>query len=321
MERQNIAWLESMRGLACIIVVIAHVISFHPIIGIYANGCGKIGVWLFFIMSSFLLIYHAQNRFVSIKTFLLYYWNKALRLYPVYIIGIGVAYVCGLVTEPISIIRHVLLLDGVGHFWYMSVIIRFYLIAPVLEWLYLKSKRIFVLVIILLGIGTGIIFPFTECLVNSIQLVWYFPVFAMGMLLCILFDYTKNWTIHLKWDIVILFFYAIIISLTPIARQLLFRYSPGSFLQNKYLFLGGIWCIILFGISKGTIVKRWLIKDKLLKNIGKISYEIYVLHYSILFGLIKKGLDYGAAVVVALVISVIMSKMIYCLPKIAQAKK
>lgn len=42
---ERVKWLHSLRGVACIIVLIAHIISTDSNIGGYASGCGKIGVW------------------------------------------------------------------------------------------------------------------------------------------------------------------------------------------------------------------------------------------------------------------------------------
>lgn len=54
MKQEKIQSIDSIRGIACIIVIISHVIFFDQQIGIYANGCGKIGVTCFLIMSGFL---------------------------------------------------------------------------------------------------------------------------------------------------------------------------------------------------------------------------------------------------------------------------
>lgn len=304
MEKDKIIWLDGLRGVACAIVVIAHMISFNPSWGAYASGCGKIGVWLFFLMSGLLLIYHAKNRFTSINTLLLYYWKKALRLYPIYLVGLVVALFCGMLASPISIIKHIFLIEGVGHFWYMSVIIRFYLIAPIFEWIYLKSKRVFVSVVIVLAVSVAILLPYNIYPENSIWLIWYIPVFAMGMLMCVGLEWTKNWKDGCYWDMLVLLGVVFIVMLTPLGRQILWNIEPSGFLQNKYLLLGGIWCMILFSISKSVWVKKWLIEAKLLKFIGQISYSVYVLHFSVMYGLVSHNVNWGLAVLITLVVSV-----------------
>ena len=37
-------YIDSIRGIACLIVLTAHIIATDTTIGIYASGCGKIGV-------------------------------------------------------------------------------------------------------------------------------------------------------------------------------------------------------------------------------------------------------------------------------------
>ena len=60
--KNNTNYLTSIRGLACLMVVIAHIISVIPGVGKNVSGCGKIGVWLFFILSAFLLTFQWLNK-------------------------------------------------------------------------------------------------------------------------------------------------------------------------------------------------------------------------------------------------------------------
>lgn len=47
---------DGIRGLACLIVICVHGSAFFfPDTGHYLAGTGKIGVWLFFVLSAFLL--------------------------------------------------------------------------------------------------------------------------------------------------------------------------------------------------------------------------------------------------------------------------
>lgn len=42
MQRKQIPLIKSLRGIACLIVICAHILSSDPIYGIYANGWGKL---------------------------------------------------------------------------------------------------------------------------------------------------------------------------------------------------------------------------------------------------------------------------------------
>lgn len=305
---KKIEWLDSLRGIACLIVVVAHIVAQHPVIGMYANGCGKIGVWLFLVMSSFLLLYHTGSKVFSGKNLIRYYWNKMLRLYPVYIIGLILAYFSGLLPEWTDILKHLFLLEGYGHFWYMPVIIKFFMIAPVFKWLYTKfSKKVFSCIISGLLVVLAVCFPFTEYTENSIELRWYMPVFLMGMLLYMLYEKMKDYKQHKIWDAVAIVAVGIILLLTPWMREKLWRIDPANYLQNKYILIGGLWCIIMIAVSRGIQIRKVLEKSRFLQEIGKISYAIYIFHYIILLCLKEKGVAWGVNGILTFCFSIVIS--------------
>lgn len=290
MQKEKLRWLESMRGLACLIVLFAHILSVHPMYGRFASGCGKIGVWLFFILSGFLLQYQADAKEFTISKVLPYYWSKFLRLYPVYIVGLLLAKYTGLVPDGASIIRHLLLQEGVHHFWYMPVIIKFYLCAPFILLLYksLNNKRVYIAILLAVLCVMGIKFPFTQYIENSIWLRWYVPVFVMGMLLSFLFEFIQKQKSSWLGEIMVVIGTIMIILPTPIMRFLIWNIEPSGYLQNKYLYMGIAWCLILVGIMQGKYIRVLLEKISVLQIVGRISFWVYILHYIILHFLVLR---------------------------------
>ena len=67
--RGNTNYLTAIRGFACLLVIIAHILSGMPYIGINVAGTGKIGVWLFFILSAFLLTIQWLDKKVNVNVF------------------------------------------------------------------------------------------------------------------------------------------------------------------------------------------------------------------------------------------------------------
>ena len=63
-EREK--WLDSIRGLACLTVFFAHFLVSIPSIGVNGSGTGKIGVWMFFLLSGFFVVYVEKGRFVTV---------------------------------------------------------------------------------------------------------------------------------------------------------------------------------------------------------------------------------------------------------------
>lgn len=284
MRKERLKWLESLRGCACLIVLFAHILSVHPLYGRFASGCGKIGVWLFFILSGFLLQYQADAKDFSVSQIVPYYWNKFLRLYPAYTIGLLLAKYTGIVSDGVSVLKHLLLIEGVHHFWYMPVIIKFYLCAPFILLLYknLNNKQIYIAILFVMLCVIGICFPFTQYVENSILLRWYIPVFIMGMLLSFLLKLLHKQKKSLLGEVITGLGVIMIILPTPIIRLLIWGLEPSGYLQNKYLYMGIAWCLIIIGVVKGKYISVVLEKCTVLHIVGRISFWVYILHYIIL---------------------------------------
>ena len=266
------------------IVLFAHIISTSATYGMYVSGCGKIGVWCFLVISGFLTVYNVKKddsekvyRYIS-----KYYLNKIIRLYPAYIIGLILAYKFGFITE----MENVFFLignTGWGHFWYMPVILKYYLIAPIFIIAYKKmNPAVFGVVVGVIGTVFSVLYPYTECPENSTILRWYIPVFIMGMLVCLMYkhmDGIKNEIIFIT-----MFIIGVISALifTPYIRKVFWDVQPSRWLQNKYLLYGIIWSIILFSVIKSRYISKLFEKCRILKFIGEISYEVYIVHYIIL---------------------------------------
>jgi peptidoglycan/LPS O-acetylase OafA/YrhL len=70
-------------------------------------------------------------------------------------------------------------------------------------------------------------------------------------------------------------------------RMLMFDIAPSGWLQNKYLLIGALWSIFLFGVLHSKYLERMFENCNVLKWIGNISYELYLFHYLVLFELGK----------------------------------
>lgn len=278
---------QSIKGIACLIVLYSHIIATNIEYGRYANGCGKIGVWCFMVLTGFLSVLPYLDGTKEIQEFSLlnYYKQKICKLYPAYIIVLIFAVLLNIFTWK-DMLLHIVCVQGSYHFWYMTAMIKFYLLFPVFV-LLLKlvdgSKWIFGIVVSVIAILTSVLFPFTQCLGNSMEIRWYIPVMCMGMLLSVLYSFFKTKIkVNYFWDILAVVSILFIICLTPLMRKLVFSIEPSAWLQNKYLLLGFVWCIFIFSIQFSRVLQKWLKNNKVLLFIGNSSYEIYLLHYVIL---------------------------------------
>ncbi|MDD6304456.1 MAG: acyltransferase [Lachnospiraceae bacterium] len=314
--QKNIAWLSSLRGIGCLFVLAAHLGASSTNYGMYFNGCGKIGVWLFMIFSGFWFLYPLCQRQQDLngQNLMGYYGKKIIRIMIPYLAVLLISMGLGFIPDGKELLRHLLLIDGFGHFWYMPVIMKFFLIAP-LFWLLqqmIKDKKWLFAVIAGIGIVLAVVFPFTTYTENSTQLRWYVPVFLMGMLLAIIWEAWNNWKENsIGADVIVLVLVLILFSFTPWLRQKLWGIDPSAYLQNKYLLMGGLWCFIILGIVKGKIWKAWLNKSRVLQWIGEISFPLYLIHFPILMRLNATEIGWAKKVIIVLVTSILLAAILH----------
>lgn len=293
MKKESILWLNSLRGLACIIVIIAHIISIHPTMAKYASGCGKIGVWCFMVLSAYLLYrpYCSEKKEFGLRDWGKFYIRRFVRIMPIYIVALIFSYLIGFLALPEQIFSHMIGIQGIGHFWYMPVIMKFYLIMPIFLIIKGKTRNIHNAIMLLVVFGVcSVLSPYTEYVENSTELRWYLPVFLMGMLLAIMIEEIKkkNYFGFVWLDGMAIVCIMVGLTFIPYMRETLLGIEPSNWLQNKYLIYGGLWSIIVLCISFGKVGKVILTKTKLLQFVGKISFELYLFHYPLLFMLAGK---------------------------------
>lgn len=117
--QKNIAWLSSLRGIGCLFVLAAHLGASSTNYGMYFNGCGKIGVWLFMIFSGFWFLYPLCQRQQALKgrNLMGYYGKKIIRIMIPYLAVLLISMGLGFIPDGKELLRHLLLVDGFGHFW------------------------------------------------------------------------------------------------------------------------------------------------------------------------------------------------------------
>lgn len=126
--------LHGLRGLAVLFVLFSHVgnagMSLLPV---PHDAIGKIGVWIFFSLSAFLLtrgLCEALSRDGSQGRALISYGiHRVMRIYPLYVVVLLLHALWGDISSS-SIGRHLLLQEGAAELWAIPVEFKYYLIVP-----------------------------------------------------------------------------------------------------------------------------------------------------------------------------------------------
>lgn len=142
-EINKINSLNGIRGFAVLLVLLSHAsnkgINIHPSLSF--SGAGKYGVFLFFVLSAFLLTRQfiiAKSKKEPLPNFITHYFiRRFLRIFPLFtcvLLAYFILYKTGYGIydiDGIKLIKTFLLLDGPGIFWTIPVEFQYYFILPI----------------------------------------------------------------------------------------------------------------------------------------------------------------------------------------------
>lgn len=273
---------DGIRGAACLSVLIAHFVgftfeSFSP----YIVGSGKVGVWLFFVLSAYLLTY----KFIEIgfsRSYLTdYLLSRFMRIYPPF------ALVClvfalldvGGVADRVYI-KSLLLVEGPWHLWTIPVEFKFYFLLPLVVWVLMifrkRSLGLFFSICVFLISVHQFFYPWWKLTPNSISLVWYLPCFLFGVMAAFIRVQVSARVADISGCLILL----IILFLFPLVRNSLgFDVNYGDLL-TYHILLSFLWAIFVVVVVGGDAKSRLVsfFEGSALKAIGRWSYSIYLVH-------------------------------------------
>ncbi len=301
MNKFDLDYIDSMRGIAILMVLAIHSTLFFDIFNIVKLPLnlenilysGKYGVSLFFIVSAYTLFRSLDIR--KENGYKNYYIRRFFRIAPLYYLVIillfifttGKVYYMQEGTSGISLfnlITHIFFINGfftnnfnsiIGVEWTIFVEVSFYMILPTifLYRKYLFGISLFLLLIAILNALTMKLYPLAQ--LERIQLYFsplaWFSVFMLGILIySYQTQFIKDTFIKFKKYITIFIIVLFII--------LSYMKSPGNYLFFSILLAS------FFMLNKYN--KIIIFNNLLFKKIGELSFSIYLIHMPI-FALIR----------------------------------
>lgn len=290
---------DTIRALAVCLVIMEH---WGPLIkpsGVTAGilnlffHYGAFGVVLFFVLSGFLitniLLYEKdrikENQYLPvIKNFFV---RRVLRIFPIYYLFIFTCYACNFpaVREHIGYLltytSNILLYNSVyvlSHTWSLAVEEQFYLVWP---WLIILVKRKYLKYVFLSAIVIGIVSKYMALFVYHHEyaslVINCFDSFGIGALYAyVRRDEALTHRFEREFKIVLpaLLFLA--------WRVALFSGFPLVYIYDKTLdSVIGVALIMFVLNNKNLWVKKYILENRVLNFIGKISYGIYLYHFAL----------------------------------------
>ena len=297
-KKDHFKALDGLRGLAVLLVLLSHSSNYGLFLHKYLNfgGIGKVGVYLFFVLSAYLLDRQIALAFISGRSTIGYWVNyilrRFLRIYPLFTIALGAHTMFTLlgintvINQVEDVPLHLLLMRGESIFWSIPVEFKYYLLSPfimffchgVLRW---DSIKMFALFTALIAASIGAELYYSLPIISTVR---YLPIFLVGTILSIgelqLRDSRKFESS--RYNLLGLFALGAVLLSVPYYAELLFGNAINIHTSILYLPYALLWGGMLVSAKYGTGIVRSFLEMKWLRFIGTISFSMYLFHMLVL---------------------------------------
>ncbi|MFT6842764.1 MAG: peptidoglycan/LPS O-acetylase OafA/YrhL [Psychroserpens sp.] len=323
--------LDGLRGIAVLFVLLSHSsnvkIFIHETMDFHAIG--KTGVYLFFVLSAYLLDRQIALVFMSNRSSIGYWKNyflrRFLRIYPLFVTALvlhGLLTFIGVKTvidKIIDIPLHMMLIKGESIFWSIPVEFKYYFISPLIMWFchkFLKwnARKLIFLFSFMITSTIVIKLVFYLPLVSTFR---YFPIFLVGTIISIYELLFKNQLQKIikpsLFNIAGLMAFALILLTTPYYFEHIFGFKVNFHSSIFYFPYAILWGVILLSAKYGGGLIKFILELKFLRFIGTISFSLYLFHMLFLNFTKQLGINPQIQFYVFLFLSILFSAISYLL--------
>ncbi len=292
--------LDGLRGIAVLFVLLSHLsnakLDLLPWLSF--SGIGKVGVWLFFVLSAFLL----SSQFLILDNHALarprvwwrYFLRRILRIYPLFIVVMLVSFVLRdsgwfpPLAAPESfgdLYRRLTLSDAKGVEWSVLVEFRFYFLLPLIiitiAWLRCRTPWLTYTTLAAGIVAASLLAPPP----TFIHMTPYLVIFLFGVLSAYAYQHLAPWSARApSWMRVTAEFIAVaafgsIALLTPSVYGMIVGHTvPIDHFHTSLTLFGALWALFLLAYLCGTGWIARFLSTAPLRFVGIISFSLYFWH-------------------------------------------
>lgn len=283
--------LDGLRGLAVLIVVFGH--GANHGLGPFGPDSmmirGKLGVYLFFVLSAYLLDRQIIKMFQQGRAqwdyWRYYFSRRILRIFPLFFLALVVFRVANAAGLKVVIHswgqlwEHLALQRGDHIFWSIPVEFKYYLISPILLYFFHRVLRwnLWAMGITFAALFVGVYQYSVHWQPDGTSTLLYLNIFLMGTLVAVLERCVPNF-----WNALRTFKPASSLGWSVILAFSLWSWKMDDFTSiNTFLPAAALWSIAL----AATFGPGWwasLLSFKPLRWVGKVSFSMYLFHIPVL---------------------------------------
>lgn len=283
--------LDGLRGLAVLIVVFGH--GANHGLGPFGPDSmmirGKLGVYLFFVLSAYLLDRQIIKMFQQGRAqwdyWRYYFSRRVLRIFPLFFLALVVFRVANAAGLKVVIHswgqlwEHLALQRGDHIFWSIPVEFKYYLISPILLYFFHRVLRwnLWAMGITFAALFVGVYQYSVHWQPVGTSTLLYLNIFLMGTLVAVLERCVPNF-----WNALRTFKSASSLGWSVILAFSLWSWKMDDFTSiNTFLPAAALWSIAL----AATFGPGWwasLLSFKPLRWVGKVSFSMYLFHIPVL---------------------------------------
>jgi peptidoglycan/LPS O-acetylase OafA/YrhL len=290
---------DGIRGVACLIVICIHAIAiFFPSTRDLMAGAGKIGVWLFFVLSAFLLTSKFMRSGFERKSVGGYAAGRFLRIIPIFFLVVFLYYFQGGIgiTTFDDLVDALTFGKGYGHLWTIPAEFKFYLILPFIAYAIIAMYRKFGF----WSAGGGclaimafqqFLWPYWLMPENSIDTRWYLSSFTIGSFCSVVHHQFRDKLTEGMADILGLAVIALVALSFPYPRHIFLGMPIDKWLMDKFLLFSPLWAIFILVLADGKGYLGGVLRTVALRKLGEWSFSIYLIHIMVysLIGTVRAG--------------------------------
>lgn len=315
--------LDGLRGLAVAIVLVSHLSNhgfFGP--GLALRGTGKSGVYLFFVLSAFLLTRQLIAQPLGVlrqrDTWLDYALRRILRIWPMYLLVLITSWLVSAhwpgwhyQIDTQALLQHLTLQEGQSVLWSIPVEFKAYLWLPVIALSVVALRRCpawcTALAFALAVAVAAWYWPSASMQGNDVSLGFYLPLFLCGAAAAWLDTHVKNGH-PLAWGALGMAGLGAFALTTPLGLSwVLGRPLPVGVNAGHITSFGLLWACVVLGFIHAPPRIQQIFANVPTRRLGWISFSVYLIHMVVLQAWLTLGGVSGwagALAVVALTLTV-----------------